>query len=198
MHTPLRLAALATMLAAALVGSTGCAPDDDVDPTSASALRRAEPLAFGCTYVREDYSSYGTASSTKRTPACTTGLRCEELETPDSDHAYVGGGSYFGVTLLEDRSDFIGTCDDPQPISCEYLEETGNACDACLAKSCCLYTFLCDQDPNCHAIIECIDGCKDDEACQTRCVTNGERTASNHLVEAASCLGRMCSDACGG
>lgn len=67
-----------------------------------------------------------------------------------------------------------------------------------MAKSCCAFTFFCDHDPNCSAIIECINSCKDDEVCQAHCIDNGDEFAARNLRDAVVCMTNNCAADCGG
>jgi hypothetical protein len=194
-RSTLKLIAVVLLTTTTLVNA-GCTADEEPDPTSREALQKAEPLKFGCSFVREEYSSFGTYSETKRTPDCSTLMSCSELDSPDSYRASLGDQSYYSSTIFKERVDFIGTCAEHEPISCEYLE-TGNECDACAARSCCAPNYLCDHDPNCIAITDCLKNCKEDRDCQNRCLHNGEYSAAKNLRAAVTCLASSCKEACG-
>jgi hypothetical protein len=176
----------------------GCRADEaGTDPTSREALQKAEPLSYGCSYVHVEQSSYGTASSTDAYPACEDNVRCRDLEEPASEYVPFGDSAYQARTRFEERVDFIGTCKDQTPISCEAYLTSGDACDACVARACCSPVFLCDNDPNCGAVLECLEECGHDESCVQRCLDNGDSDAVTNLLDGVQCIVGPCADACG-
>lgn len=195
-----RCALLPSVLFLASVAALGCSAEEpDVDPTSREALKKAETFPHGCNYVKEVSKDDNGKYSKIRTPACAT-TRCGDLEPPDTQNygASVGGYTYFSseTTFYTDREDFVGTCDDPQPLSCDYLTEAGDACSACAAKSCCTPVYFCDHDPNCKSILDCVNGCDADAACQTRCLDNGDAFAAANVRDVAACLRNRCEMEC--
>lgn len=159
-----------------LAFATGCS--NETDPTSTEALRKAEPLAYGCAFVEINIGSYGTASSKTKTPKCTQGIRCDELQTPDSSYDYIGGASFYSSTTYDDRHTFVGTCDDQEPLTNE-----ANGFEPCYAAP-----ALCMRDPNCLAMRDCVSGCGTDDSCTQRCLQNGY--GASNLVASAKCAVR--------
>ena len=199
MQTSIRVVQTAASLLALVAFAGGCgASDEPADPTSAEALRKADPVTVSCSYVQTFSSSYGTASSSKDTPECDN-TRCGDVRDPNDDYvAYGGGAEYVGYTYNHDMVSFVGTCSGPRTaISCDDMKNDGDACDACLASSCCTSVFLCEHDPNCQAISDCVTTCKEDTACGQRCVDNGEPTASKSFAGTVECLTGSCASACG-
>lgn len=176
----------------------GCASEGEADPlsdpTSRESLRKAEPLATGCTYVKRYKSSYGTVTDVEVTPGCMMGT-CS-LPRPESDAMSDGAGGVFtSFTEYTDAVEFIGTCEDHEPITCEG--RTGvDACESCVLESACSALILCEKDPNCLAIADCLQGCADDEACGARCLENGDELASANLVSLASVVTGVCEGRC--
>lgn len=198
MQHRLALAGSFLLLGAASLASLGCSADERIDPTSPEALLRAEPLQYGCSYVhRESTLGIGGREDETTTPRCSPERRCEDVTPPSSFHYGVGSDGYSSYDFYEDKVDFIGTCDDPHPVSCEDLTESGDECTACQARSCCAPVYLCEHDPNCVAILECLDGCKEDSACQNRCVANAEYHARSNLAAAVQCTRNTCATECG-
>ncbi len=179
--------------------SFGCSSGShDVDATSKEALQKAPPIQYGCTYTEES-SNYvdGNSIGANSRPMCSMGKRCSEVGSPDDDiGGYAGGSTYRTSSSYAGKTDFVGTCDAPRPISCDDYDN-GDACDQCLGKSCCSPAFLCEHDPNCKAIVDCVSNCKNDAACTQRCADNGEPSAFENLRALAKCLSGACASACG-
>lgn len=172
----------------------------EVDPTSKEALRKAPSLDYGCRYTKETTGSLSDGyTQTDKTPECTMHVRCNELREPASYADGVGADgvgdvTYESSTEYTGRQDFIGTCGDPQPVSCDDYA-AGDSCDQCVGKSCCAAAFSCDADPNCGAILDCVNACKDDD-CAKRCMDNGDPVAAATVGALAECMTHSCSSAC--
>jgi hypothetical protein len=175
-----------------------CSGSSSPDPTSREALTKAKPLKWGTTCVEHDSSSYdtgsGSFSTTTTTQQCKYQVDCKTLDaSPDRWNS--SGGVLNSDTSFTDVKYFEGTCDDQHPVSCDDRKRNNN-CDACQYDKCCAFVALCEDDPNCTAIVDCIDACKDDQACAQRCVNNGDRIASTNLTAAVTCLESNCKDRC--
>lgn len=179
--------------------SFGCSSGShEVDATSKEALQKAPPIQYGCKYTEESSNSVdGYSIGTNRRPMCSMGTRCSDVGSPKDDiGGYHGGSTYSTSSHYAGRTDFVGTCDAPQPITCDDYE-SGDTCDQCIGKSCCAPAFLCEHDPNCKAVVDCVNDCKDDTACTQRCADNGEPHAVENLRALAQCLSGRCASACG-
>src|ERR1700738_796117 len=89
--------------------ASACSSSSDLGPRSRDALRKAEPLQFGCAYVTVEYSSYGTSSSTTKTPQCKQGYRCDQLNrTPDSYTDYAGDNAFHSGKYVTEEVNFTG------------------------------------------------------------------------------------------
>lgn len=186
---------VATSLAA--VGVVGCSSASSTpDPTSREALRKAPPIEFGMTCTKVVDESYGTAHSHDETPVCLGGGGdCNDL-APSSGDAFGGGDEYFGATYYEDFHWFEGTCENHKPITCDQRPKA-NACDTCKYAVCCVPIVLCEDDPNCQAVVACVTYCKDDKACAARCMQNGDARATKNLGDAVGCVLHACAKECG-
>lgn len=179
--------------------SLGCSSGShEVDATSKEALQLAPPIQYGCTYTeRSDNYVGGDLIGTNSQPMCSMDKRCSEVGAPHGDiGGYAGGSTYRTSSSYVGRTDFVGTCDAPQPIACDDYANR-DTCDQCIGKSCCAPAFLCEHDPNCKAIVDCITNCKEDAACTQRCADNGEPSAIANLRALAHCLSGTCASACG-
>jgi hypothetical protein len=173
-----------------------CATEEEApDPTSVAALRKAPSLQSGCSYVEHEASSFGSSFETSDTPRCSL-LSCAELSPPSDYVAYAGGSDlYESRTYYFDKVDFLGTCDDPQPISCEG-RAGADACEQCVVEHDCAALVLCESDPNCVAITDCIGGCREDQACASRCLQNGDYYARKNLNRLADAVTGTCASSC--
>jgi hypothetical protein len=100
--------------------------------------------------------------------------------------------SYTNVVL---QGNYLGTCDDPQPITCEG-RQPADACEACLIKmGACEAIVLCESDPNCRAIGSCFDYCGSDQPCADRCLQNADFRARD-VFRWLKSLKEYCPDAC--
>lgn len=174
-----------------------CSSTTETDPTSSAALKKAEPLAYGCAFEQTSSTRIdGFKIGSRKEHVCSTSVRCDELKPISDIYGYGGGSTYSVSTTNSDFVDFTGTCADPQPISCDDYRD-GDACDECLAAKCCAATYLCDHDPNCQAIGDCIKGCGDDQRCTARCFSEGYYDAGKNLRAFGACLTGRCASACG-
>lgn len=172
------LASMALLSTSALVGCSSS--DGDSSPATHELLYRAAPLQFGCTYTQSTHSSYGTSSRTEKIPKCTEGVRCDDLYTPDSTTDYAGGNAFYESVQFDDRVNFVGTCAVHTPVP-----GVKNAFEGCYAAP-----YLCEIDPNCQAIIDCLKACADDTTCGQACTANGEAGASHNLSKVLECVDR--------
>ncbi len=172
----IRSACHALALSALLLGASGCSSSGDAGPRSREALHKADNLQFGCAYVRVKHSSYGTASSTDKTPECLEGERCDELKSPDSYQAYAGGNAYDSSEYFDKEVNFTGTCAQQAPLP---VPGPSSKCYAA--------PYLCDHDPNCTAIRDCVTTCGDDAGCSAECIANGDYTAAYNFRATLEC-----------
>ena len=186
-------ASLAVTILVSAIG-LGCAATP-VDPTSREALQKAPPMAFGTTCTKVEYSSYGSSTSHSETPVCLDNWDCGTMDS-SSARDYAAGADYYGDTHYADVAFFEGTCAEKKPITCDE-RPAANDCDTCQYSQCCTRVALCEDDPNCVAIADCVNTCKDDQACATRCLNNGDSTASSNLKAAAQCVQSRCAVECG-
>jgi hypothetical protein len=191
MSQTLRVVPLTVVLLAALAA---CGPSNDADPTSREALAKAPPFQFGTTCTKVESSSYGTAQSRTETPRCFDGYDCGKF-APSEGIGIGGGATYHSYSYHKDIQWFEGTCKNPKPVTCNE-RPVRSACEGCQYTSCCVSVALCQDDPNCLAIADCVAVCKNDVACATRCQKNGERTASEHFSAFLKCTSQACADAC--
>ena len=181
------------LLAAFALGCSAAAPPD---PTSVESLHKAPPMAFGTTCTKVEDSSYGTSSSHEETPVCLEGGgNCGALKS-SSGSDFGGGAAYNGFTGYKDVKWFEGTCADQKPITCDQ-RPVKNDCDACQYAKCCDRVALCEDDPNCVAIVDCVSGCKKDEACANRCLDHGDLLAKLNVQAAITCMVDHCTAECG-
>lgn len=174
--------------------SLGCG-DGPPDPTSSEVLRKAPAMAFGTTCTKVDDDSYGTSSSHKEEKMCMAQYDCADIDG-NSATAYGGGATYNGSTYYKNVQWFEGTCDDPQPVTCDE-RPAADDCQACQYAYCCGPVAVCEDDPNCMAINDCVIACKDDAPCVQRCVFNGDEKASRNIRTAAACANNYCAKECG-
>ena len=172
----------------------GCASESVApDPTSAQALKKAEPLEVSCSYEEHISGSAGGSDLDQ----CEE-QRCNDVKDPDFSGVSIEIGDYT-TGYNHDKVDYVGGCGSSTrtKVTCDDLASDGDGCDACVAKSCCTSVFLCDHDPNCGAITDCINNeCKDDESCMKRCIDNGEPSAAESFKAALSCMSGTCASAC--
>jgi hypothetical protein len=177
-----------------LAAFSACGSPDDMDPTSPEALKRAPPLQFGTSCTHVQISSYGTSKSHTETPRCFDGSDCGKLGS--SEGIGIGGGAtYSSYSYYKDVRWFEGTCSNPKPVTCDQ-RPVHNACEGCQYTKCCVSVALCQDDPNCLAIADCVVACKNDTTCSTRCQKNGERRASANFSAVLKCASEACADAC--
>ena len=69
------------------------------------------------------------------------------------------------------------------------------ACDQCLAKSCCSETKGCDGNAACVSLLNCANGCNDDQACGQQCISNNQGGVST-LRTLYTCLQNACATEC--
>lgn len=195
MKKPLGFLSLAASLVLTVSGCSGSS-DAPPDPTSKESLTKAPPMEFGTTCTKLDNSSYGTAHSHDETPMCLQGGGdCGELHS-SSDSAFGGGAAYGDFVTYKDVKWFEGTCADQKPISCDQ-RPANTDCETCQYEECCTPVALCEDDPNCIAIADCVTGCKGDTACTRRCLEHGEPRATSSLERAVECVRNRCSAKCG-
>jgi len=153
-----------------------------VDPSAREALIKAEPLAYGCAYVRSESSSYNDESlgASDETPGCDDGFRCDELDRNDhTGQSVIAGGIYSSHTYYAHPKPFLGTCAERgEPIAASF--PTQEPCD--------MASFLCSIDPNCLAIRDCVVACQENGLCRNRCFWNGDTRASSNLAATAECV----------
>jgi hypothetical protein len=169
------------------------------DETSAleakrAALRPAPPLSWGTTCIRNDFSSFATASDTKKTEVCFEQENCKTKKSERSGASF-GGEAFYSSTYYSDTKLFIGTCRDKKPITCEGRERKSE-CDTCMYSRCCTEIAFCEDDPNCLALIKCMTDCNGNDACSKECSENAEPIARGNLAEALKCADSACSKAC--
>ena len=188
MHTPFALTASRLVLAVLAVGCSSSS-SETADPTSAAALKKADSIEVSCSYT-EHYSSDGYGAVD--TPSCDNRM-CLAVEADENSVDFGDGSSMYDTDLQQ----FLGSCTGERtPVSCDDFANDGDACDACLAAHCCISTFLCNHDPNCQAISDCVTSCKDDSTCAQRCVENGDYQASKDFTGTVQCMTGTCADAC--
>ena len=193
----MRTSPLAIVLFALSIAACGSDPDSstpEADPASPELLKKADTISLGCSYVEhETFYADGTARPTE-TPKCED-VPCDAVRDYESDTMSIGGSVIGSSKFAMNKEEFVGTCSDRTPIKCDE-DAGGDPCAQCAAKSCCRSTFLCDHDPNCGAIIDCIVACDQDDACVDRCMINGDWRAAENLRAAFTCLTAFCADSC--
>jgi hypothetical protein len=187
----LALAASVVLPVSGCSGSSNAAPD----PTSREALTKAPPMESGTTCTKVEISSYGTAHSHDETPVCLqAGGDCEKMHGSEASD-YGGGAAYNDFVSYKDVKWFEGTCADQKPISCAQ-RSANDDCGACQYKECCAPVAICEDDPNCVAVVDCVTACKADTACVGRCIQNGEPRATSNLKAAVQCVRDRCAAKC--
>jgi|GEM_PF-5441987 len=159
--------------------SSDDAHDPTKDPTSSESLNVASPIQQCCKYSQATYSSIGSPTYTNNN--CANGS-CDNVPLSEgSGTMYVGGTVLAGGSNNYNMQQYAGTCSAPVPVNCDEYKNDGDACDECLATKWCEALYFVMHDPNAQAILNCIDGCKDDQACTDRCRKNGEPTAERYI-----------------
>lgn len=184
--------AIALLSLATLVA--GCSSESaTADPTSSQALKKADPIEVSCSYTSHISGSEGGSDLDE----CNN-TRCSDVQDPDYTDLSIDIGDYT-TGYYTDKVDYLGDCESGTrtKISCDDLASDGDACDACVAKSCCTSAFLCNHDPNCQAIADCINNdCNNDESCMQRCIENGDYEAAKSFKDTLSCMSGVCASAC--
>jgi hypothetical protein len=187
------LCAIATLFALGCSAAASGPPD----PTSREVLQKAPEFKWGTTCTRVESSSYGTASDRTETPRCFDKLDCNDFESEEAI-GYGGGATYNSYSYWKDVKYFTGTCADPTPVTCdERPVAEGDACARCQYDHCCGQVAVCEDDPNCVAVNDCLVGCKTDEKCAQGCLSNGEYSAVKRLKSAYRCMSGSCTTECG-
>jgi len=119
---------------------------------------------------------------------------CADLED-STGYGYGGGATFNSSTDYRNIEWFEGDCSDKRAISCDDRPQP-NACASCQYKSCCSEVAICEDDPNCLAINDCVGACKNDDACVKSCLDRGESHAAKNLVRAATCIQSACKSDC--
>lgn len=171
-----RSACYALAVSVLFFGASACSSSGDAGPRSREALHKADPLQYGCAYVSVKHSSYGTYSSTDKTPQCTQGERCDELKSPDSYRAYAGDNAFDSSEYFDKEVNFTGTC----------AQQTALPVPGPSSK-CYAAPYLCDHDPNCMAIRDCVTTCGTDAGCSAECIANGDYTAASNFRASLEC-----------
>jgi hypothetical protein len=106
-----------------------------------------------------------------------------------------------GVAPLVAFYECLGTsCADP----CEMGEDVQDpnedewaACDQCAGQSCQQSFDACEEDQDCTALLQCYDGCgENDEDCWIQCEEQHE-TGANIYFAFLDCLAASCAQPCG-
>jgi hypothetical protein len=164
--------------------------------SGATSLVKAPPFRYGntCTMVRS--SSVGTASGQQRTPLCLEQQACYD-DVPEPSATAVGSSVYRSRTWYEDVIWFEGTCENNVLVSCD-ARPSADACAACKYAACCGSVAVCEDDPNCVALHECITACGTEADCATSCRARAEDVAERNHARATTCVDEWCQDECAG
>lgn len=189
---------LLTTLATALVATStyACASSDgsETDGPGRNSLIKAPPFRYGNTCTKVVASAVATASDEKRTPLCLEQRACWD-DVPKPSTVPVGSATYHSRTYYKDVAWFEGTCEHQVPVACD-ARPRASACAACKYAICCGSVAVCEDDPNCVAIEECITACGGDADCTTSCRTRGDDVAATNHSRALSCVDDWCQDEC--
>lgn len=178
-----------------LLAATACSSSDAPDDADGfSSQANSPPFRYGNTCTKVVSSSYGTASAETKTPLCLEQRACWD-DVPAPTHTYDGTASYSRRTYYTDVVWFEGTCEDPRPVSCDTRPRP-NSCADCQYDICCGSVAVCEDDPNCVAIDECIVACGTDTSCVRACSQRGDRVASENHARALDCVVEWCEDEC--
>lgn len=192
MHTSSRVV---IAFAAVAISTLGCTSQTaNLDSGSETALKKADPLAISCSYI-QTYSRERTGQTTVTT---TDTPKCDDTPCGDVHDPYDPATSEYDWDLgyNHDEVEYVGTCSGARdPVTCDDLASDGNACDACVATSCCWPAYLCSHDPNCQAIIDCVTSCQND-SCIDRCIGNADPTAAESYSATTECLSGRCASDC--
>ena len=151
-------------------------------------------MKWGTTCVKHASTRIDVDVTNSAEPYCSDMGDCSQIDEGRFAEA-AAGTTIDSDTWYSDVKYFEGTCDDPHPGSCDDRERKDD-CDACQYDRCCAPVALCEDDPNCGAIVDCVLGCKNDQACARRCVSNGETNAREHFSAAMKCITETCTDRC--
>jgi hypothetical protein len=170
-------------LAFLLVGCSG-------SPTASSGTDKFQHLIVAPQFQycstcdkNETFNIDGDVSTTV-THLCLDEQDCSTLN--DSSYGTVVSGSALSTYTVYDRLTlFEGTCAKSVAISCAN-RHASDACETCLYTICCERAALCEDDPNCVAITDCVVQCGADSSCGDQCVTRGDAVASANFLGQAS------------
>jgi hypothetical protein len=71
-----------------------------------------------------------------------------------------------------------------------------NECAECAAMSCCNESAACSADPACSPFESCLENCKGDPACRSRCVIDFPSGTAAPVASLSACLASKCETEC--
>ena len=71
-----------------------------------------------------------------------------------------------------------------------------NECAECAATSCCNESAACSADPACAPYESCLESCKGDPACRSRCVVDFPSGTAAPVASLSACLASKCETEC--
>ena len=183
-------------LALVLLTTSACASSDGgrADGLAGDSMRESQPFRYGNTCTKVFASSYGTASDEMRTPLCLEQQACWD-DVPAPKATTIGSSTYHGRTWYEDVVWFEGTCEQHVPVSCDARPRE-TACASCKYSACCGSVAVCEDDPNCVTLDDCMAACGFDADCATSCRVRGDSVAAKNHSRAMTCVNEWCQDEC--
>lgn len=134
---------------------------------------------------------------------CLVGLVCSEgrCGPPEASSTSEGDGTT-DASSSGDSSGSIGTessSGEPAVDVCA-AEPDDDSCDECTKTSCCDQLSICDEDPDCRCVLECLDtyanpSLPEAQTCAGECGVDF-LVVGSMLMELEACRQLSCSDAC--
>jgi hypothetical protein len=114
-------------------------------------------------------------------------LACDSSsETPSTNNANDGGGT------RDAPSSSGGDLDCTK----HRMVDTRPKCDQCTKQRCCYEIMVCESEPDCQALQDCIAPCADGDSPCVKACNDKHTNGSEPLIQLGQCAFQKCTDDC--